>query len=168
MAAATLKLATIFSFTIVTLLLALAAQISALSTDHHSQLPIFEDNTSTDDQDDDEVYVLDNLVPNFRSRSRFLASMMIKKGAHCDPGRNICNGVSANNGTSLLYCCKTHCRNVFSDRNNCGRCRNKCKFGQLCCQGRCTDIAYNDNHCGKCKKKCPSGIKCEFGTCGYA
>ncbi|KAL5804541.1 hypothetical protein ACOSQ3_031341 [Xanthoceras sorbifolium] len=160
MAAASLKLATIFSLTIVTLLLALGAQISALSTD---LAPIFEDT----DQDD-EVYVLDNPAPSFRSRSRFLASI-IKKGTHCDPDhRSICNGVSANNGTSLLYCCKTHCRNVLSDRNNCGRCGNKCKYGELCCQGTCTYVANNVNHCGKCNKKCPSGLKCDFGTCGYA
>ncbi|XP_044482876.1 protein GRIM REAPER [Mangifera indica] len=123
------------------------------------------------DADDNEVYVLDNPVPNFRSRSRMLTqgSNVIKKGTHCDPEhKNICDGVSANKGTSLLYCCKTHCRNILSDMNNCGRCGVKCKFGERCCNGRCTSVVYNDNHCGKCNRKCPFGVKCEFGSCGYA
>ncbi|KAJ0101927.1 hypothetical protein Patl1_04683 [Pistacia atlantica] len=94
---------------------------------------------------------------------------MIKKGTHCDPEhKNICNGVSANNGTSLLYCCKTHCRNVLGDMNNCGRCGVKCKFGERCCNGSCISVVYNDNHCGKCNKKCPYGVKCDYGSCGYA
>ncbi|KAK9938076.1 hypothetical protein M0R45_014835 [Rubus argutus] len=118
--------------------------------------------------EDEEEYVLDTPIPNFRSRSRFLASI-IKKGAHCDPVKyNICNGISANNGTSILHCCKTHCRNTLGDRNNCGKCGHKCKLGQLCCHGSCAYVAYNDNHCGKCARKCSSGVKCEYGSCGYA
>ncbi|XVF78530.1 hypothetical protein PTKIN_Ptkin14bG0141300 [Pterospermum kingtungense] len=128
------------------------------------------------EDDDEEDYLLDNplIIPNLRSRSRFLSTTMkkdkIKKGAHCDSNsyHNICNGVSANNGTSLLYCCKKHCRNVLRDWNNCGQCGHRCKFGQRCCGGVCTDVVFNANHCGKCDKKCSPGVKCEFGYCGYA
>ncbi|KAJ7981751.1 Stigma-specific Stig1 family protein [Quillaja saponaria] len=106
---------------------------------------------------------------HFRSsRSRFLTSI-IKKGTQCDQkARNICNGVSANKGTSLLFCCKTHCRNVLGDRNNCGRCGQKCGHGERCCGGVCTKILHNVNHCGKCNKKCSAGVGCENGFCGYA
>lgn len=122
------------------------------------------------DGEEDEVYVLDDhfLGLNVRSGSRFLANK-IKKGAHCDASaNNICSGISVNNGTGLLQCCKKHCRNVLGDRNNCGTCRHNCGFGQLCCSGKCTDIAYNVDHCGKCDKKCSKGVKCEYGVCGYA
>ncbi|KAJ4726326.1 Stigma-specific Stig1 family protein [Melia azedarach] len=121
------------------------------------------------DFEDPEVYVLDNPPLSFTSRSRYFPSI-IRKGTHCNPdsNNNICNGVSANNGTSLLYCCKTHCRNILGDRNNCGKCGSKCKFGQLCCNGSCTYVGDNENHCGKCHKKCPNGVKCEGGMCGYA
>lgn len=119
-------------------------------------------------EDDDGFYVLDEPLPNLRSRSRFLASV-IKKGTHCDPiNNNVCNGISANNGTSLLYCCKTHCRNVLRDRNNCGACGQKCKLGELCCNGTCINIAYSTDNCGKCNNKCLPGLKCQYGTCGYA
>ncbi|PON71119.1 Stigma-specific protein [Parasponia andersonii] len=122
-----------------------------------------------DDDDNDESYILDESPSNVRSRSRFLASYIIKKGTHCDPVKyNICNGVPANKGKSLLYCCKAHCRNVLGDRNNCGRCGQKCKFGERCCNGSCTNVLFNKNHCGKCDKQCKKGVACDYGYCGYA
>lgn len=120
--------------------------------------------------DDPEDYTIDDhfLSLNLRSGSRF-HKQKIKKGAHCNvQTNNICAGISVNNGTGLLQCCKKHCRNVLGDRNNCGSCGHKCGFSQLCCGGTCNDVAYNVNHCGKCDKKCQAGVKCEFGTCGYA
>ncbi|KAJ9182913.1 hypothetical protein P3X46_006846 [Hevea brasiliensis] len=117
---------------------------------------------------EDEEYVLDTPLPNLRSRSRFLATV-IKEGTDCNHiARNICNGVSANSGTSLLQCCKTHCRNVLGDENNCGQCGNKCRFGELCCNGSCVNVAYNAYHCGKCNNKCAPGTPCNYGSCGYA
>ncbi|TQE04919.1 hypothetical protein C1H46_009390 [Malus baccata] len=123
--------------------------------------------SSSELEDNDEVYVIDSPNPNFRSRSKFLASI-IKKGAQCNPIKNICNGISANKGTGILYCCKKHCRNVLSDKNNCGKCGNKCKFGMRCCNGTCMNTTSDANNCGKCGKKCKYGVKCEYGYCGYA
>ncbi|KAF5728301.1 hypothetical protein HS088_TW21G00448 [Tripterygium wilfordii] len=153
MATCVLKLTTILSLVLLIIII------------FHSQSSISAD---IEEEDGDDYYILDSPVPQFRSRSRFLASI-IKKGTHCNPiTKNICNGISANNGTSLLYCCKKHCRNILGDRNNCGRCRNKCGFGERCCQGKCTKVLRNVGHCGKCNKKCSPGIKCENGYCGYA
>ncbi|KAM7503990.1 hypothetical protein LguiB_002894 [Lonicera macranthoides] len=124
---------------------------------------------STDLEDDTEdEYILDAPFNHTRLRSRFLAS--IKKGTYCDDqyANNVCNGVSANQGKSLLYCCKTHCRNIWGDRNNCGRCGNKCTLGELCCSGTCTRVAYNNAHCGKCNNECSNGHTCHYGFCGYA
>ncbi|TYH74576.1 hypothetical protein ES332_D05G408700v1 [Gossypium tomentosum] len=129
-----------------------------------------------EDFDDEEEYVPDEpvIIPNLRSRSRFLKTSpkkdKIRKGVHCepDPYHNICNGLSVNNGTGILYCCKTHCRNVLRDWNNCGECGHRCKFGERCCGGVCTDVVYNVNHCGKCDKQCSPGVQCDFGYCGYA
>ncbi|KAH7512563.1 hypothetical protein FEM48_Zijuj12G0103700 [Ziziphus jujuba var. spinosa] len=115
------------------------------------------------EEDDMEEYVLDNPVPNSGSRSRFLGSSgVIKKGTRCNAMKyNVCNGVWANKGTSLLNCCKSHCRNVLGDKNNCGRCGNKCKFGERCCNGSCTNVLSNSNHCGKCDRKCKHGVGCQ-------
>lgn len=134
--------------------------------------------TSTEDEEnDDDEYVLDNssfTSPNgMTTRSRFLTTSIkktLKKGTQCDakPKRNVCNGVWADKGTSLLHCCKKHCRNVLGDRNNCGKCGRKCKMGERCCGGVCTNVLKNKNNCGKCKKKCARGVKCEYGYCGYA
>ncbi|CAN6691060.1 unnamed protein product [Malus baccata var. baccata] len=113
--------------------------------------------SSSDLEDDDEV-----------SGSRFLASI-IRKGAQCDPTKhNICNGISTNKGAGILYCCKKHCRNVLSDKNNCGKCWKQCKFGMRCCNGTCMNTTSDANNCGKCGKKCKYGVKCEYGYCGYA
>ncbi|XP_008795209.2 protein GRIM REAPER-like [Phoenix dactylifera] len=105
---------------------------------------------------------------NSRSGGRFLAEN-VKKGEQCDPvTNNICSGTGAKDGTQLLDCCKNHCRDVLGDRNNCGICGNKCKFGQLCCSGKCTAVAYDVENCGKCGKVCNPGVRCEYGSCGYA
>ncbi|KAL1299526.1 hypothetical protein HN51_044077 [Arachis hypogaea] len=129
-------------------------------------------NDIENDDEDDEEYVVDTplLLTSHKATSRFLSSIIIKKGAHCDVvTNNICNGIPANKGKGLLFCCKKHCRNVLSDRNNCGVCGHKCKvLGERCCNGVCTNVWYNDNHCGKCNNKCSNGDKCGNGFCGYA
>ncbi|WOL00749.1 hypothetical protein Cni_G09462 [Canna indica] len=106
-----------------------------------------------------------------RAGSRLLAAeAAVKKGDQCDPSAraNACPGIPAKDGTQLLYCCKNHCRNVLSDRNNCGQCGNKCGFGELCCAGKCTAVAYDINSCGECGAVCAPGLRCEYGACGYA
>ncbi|CAD5164864.1 unnamed protein product [Musa acuminata subsp. malaccensis] len=103
-----------------------------------------------------------------RAGSRFLAQG-VKKGDRCDPvANNVCSGVQAKDGTQLLYCCKSHCRNVLNDRNNCGACGVRCGFGQLCCKGKCTAVAYDVDNCGKCGTVCQPELRCEYGSCGYA
>lgn len=121
------------------------------------------------DIEDDEEYVLDVPMMSMRPGSRFLASVL-KKGARCTAipvQYNICNGVKANNGTSLLNCCKKHCRNILGDRNNCRQCGHKCKFNERCCHGTCTNIISNVDNCGKCDRKCKPGVRCEYKICGY-
>ncbi|XP_021894670.1 protein GRIM REAPER, partial [Carica papaya] len=145
--------------------------LSSLVVTLHLQGAAATFSNSIEEDDDQVVYVIDApIVGSLPSRSRFLASKtVIKKGTRCNRiSNNICNGISANNGTSILNCCKKHCRNVLGDMNNCGRCGKKCKFGERCCRGACTNVVSNANHCGKCSKKCESGVRCEFGTCGYA
>uniref|UniRef100_A0A0D3CQL8 Uncharacterized protein n=1 Tax=Brassica oleracea var. oleracea TaxID=109376 RepID=A0A0D3CQL8_BRAOL len=126
------------------------------------------------DEEDPEFYILDEALTilsnvTVSSKTRLLVSKYkkIKKGMRCHvESYNICNGFKANNGTSLLHCCKMHCRNILGDMNNCGRCGKKCGFGQRCCGGVCTYVNFNPNHCGKCTRKCKSGFECEYGYCG--
>ncbi|KAG4981457.1 hypothetical protein JHK82_034699 [Glycine max] len=119
-------------------------------------------------EEEEEEYVLDTPIPHLGPRSRFLATI-IKKGRQCDrETNNICNGVRANKGRDLLFCCKKHCRNVLSDKNNCSVCGNKCKQGERCCNGVCTNVLSNVRHCGKCNKQCSPGDSCGNGVCGYA
>ncbi|XP_060190948.1 protein GRIM REAPER [Lycium barbarum] len=136
------------------------------STSKADQNSAFLYDDESEDINDDEYYTLDTPFSNLRTK---YPVTKIRKGASCDAqSNNICDGVSANNGTSMLYCCKKHCRNILGDMNNCGQCQKKCKFGQRCCGGVCTDVVYNPLHCGKCNKACLPGVKCDFGYCGYA
>ncbi|KAL3821202.1 hypothetical protein ACJIZ3_007107 [Penstemon smallii] len=127
-----------------------------------------------DDNGDDQEYVLDDPITYVKStsRSRFLTTSVKKtiKNTSCDAKTKpyVCNGVSADKGKSLLYCCKKHCRDVLGDKNNCGRCGHKCRLGERCCGGVCTNVLVNKSNCGKCGKKCARGVKCEYGYCGYA
>ncbi|KAJ0964825.1 hypothetical protein J5N97_025963 [Dioscorea zingiberensis] len=99
---------------------------------------------------------------NPRSGSRFLANVV--KGDRCDPvTNNVCSGLPAKDNTQLLNCCKNHCRNILSDRNNCGACSNKCGFGQLCCNGKCTAVAYDVGNCGECGNVCKPGVRYDDG-----
>ncbi|WJX73290.1 hypothetical protein P8452_57091 [Trifolium repens] len=147
---------------ILSLLISLALFVSSNDDDinHHDM--------EEEDEEEQDFYVVDTPLQNQRSRSRFLASI-IKKGTHCDrETNNICNGVRANKGKDLLFCCKKHCRNILSDKNNCNVCGHKCKQGEKCCNGICTNVMSNVNHCGKCKKECSNGDPCGNGFCGYA
>jgi hypothetical protein len=149
---------TILKLTIIlSLLISLSLFVSSNDDDnnHHD----------IEDEEEQEYYVLDT---HHGSRSRFLANI-IKKGRQCNrETNNICNGVRANKGNDLLFCCKKHCRNVLSDKNNCNVCGNKCKQGERCCNGVCTNVLSNVRHCGKCKKECSNGDPCGNGFCGYA
>ncbi|KAK2369438.1 Stigma-specific Stig1 family protein [Trifolium repens] len=147
---------------ILSILISLALFVSSNDDDinHHDM--------EEEDEEEQDFYVVDTPLQNQRSRSRFLASI-IKKGTHCDrETNNICNGVRANKGKDLLFCCKKHCRNILSDKNNCNVCGHKCKQGEKCCNGICTNVMSNVNHCGKCKKECSNGDPCGNGFCGYA
>ncbi|CAM8952933.1 unnamed protein product [Rhodiola kirilowii] len=158
MASTTLTLAAILCFIVSSLNLAM--QVQSLSYDQ-------------DIDEDESEYILDTpFVQGGLGTRRSLATVIknIKKGAHCTADQhNICNGVRANNGTSLLNCCKKHCRNILADMNNCGACGIKCRgFGKRCCNKKCTDILRNKNNCGKCGRKCDKGTGCGYGVCGYA
>ncbi|XP_073148068.1 protein GRIM REAPER [Henckelia pumila] len=136
----------------------------------------FQNASSLEDEENDDVeeYVLDSPLGGNRlsTRSRFLvatSNKVLKKGASCDAKNNpnVCNGVSANKGTGLLYCCKKHCRDVLSDWNNCGACGRRCQQWERCCGGVCTNVRTSTDNCGKCNRKC-GGVTCDFGVCGYA
>lgn len=127
-----------------------------------------------DEDEDDSLYILDvpfnETTTSSRLRSsRFLANVIIKKGTRCATysKTNVCNGVKANKGTGLLYCCKNHCRNVLGDWNHCGGCGHRCMMNEKCCNGRCVDVLFNRYHCGRCNRICLSFETCENGLCGY-
>ncbi|XP_068498601.1 protein GRIM REAPER [Phaseolus vulgaris] len=141
---------------------------STLHDSHFASSTDVDEDHEDINEEEEEEYVLDTRIPHLGPRSRFLATI-IKKGRQCNlETNNICNGVRANKGRDLLFCCKKHCRNVLSDKNNCKVCGNKCKLGQRCCDGVCTNVLSNASHCGKCNKKCSPGDSCGSGVCGYA
>jgi hypothetical protein len=58
------------------------------------------------------------------------------------------------------------CRDLRSDRNNCGLCGTVCPPGQSCCSGRCVSLATDVSNCGRCGTVCPTGQPCIGGQCG--
>ncbi|XP_047307314.1 protein GRIM REAPER-like [Impatiens glandulifera] len=137
----------------------------------HSTTAIFSD--IEEDVDQDEYHLDTPFAHMMRSRFLSTSTTSIKKGVNCNLYSSnrrvrVCNGVSVNKGTGLLYCCKKHCRNVLSDRNNCGKCGKKCKQCERCCKGKCTNVGNNKSNCGKCGHKCKRGLPCAYGICGYA
>ncbi|CAN8252882.1 unnamed protein product [Cochlearia groenlandica] len=88
---------------------------------------------------------------------------------HCNKDNEICSSSYYSNGpNSTMTCCNNKCMDLSTDDNNCGECKNKCKFGQTCCRGQCVYVAYDKRHCGECNHSCDFGQFCVYGLCNYA
>jgi hypothetical protein len=72
------------------------------------------------------------------------------------------------------------CRDLATDRLNCGMCGNACAPGEVCsmgtcvttcpagstlCGGRCVDTSSDAANCGACGMVCPAGTTCSGGAC---
>ncbi|XP_030542872.1 stigma-specific STIG1-like protein 2 [Rhodamnia argentea] len=101
-------------------------------------------------------------LPSKRS-SRFLADTRNPRAAdHCNKDGEVCTALGEN-----YTCCNNKCVDLSYDKNNCGGCKNKCKFTYGCCGGRCTSLAYDKRNCGRCGNRCPTGDLCFYGLCNY-
>ncbi|KAI3441685.1 uncharacterized protein J3R85_002292 [Psidium guajava] len=95
--------------------------------------------------------------------SRFLADTSNPRAAdHCHKDGEICTALGKN-----YTCCNNKCVELSYDENNCGGCKNKCKYTYGCCGGRCTDLAYDKRNCGACGNRCPTSDLCFYGMCNY-
>ncbi|XP_042465696.1 stigma-specific STIG1-like protein 1 [Zingiber officinale] len=65
-------------------------------------------------------------------------------------------------------CCRKHCLEVASDRQNCRECGRKCRYGEACCGGRCVSVMYDGKNCGGCKRGCKKGSLRSYGMCSDA
>ncbi|KAJ7525016.1 hypothetical protein O6H91_17G032500 [Diphasiastrum complanatum] len=84
----------------------------------------------------------------------------------CGQHPSICND-TVKSGGSITCCFGIYCKDLSTDRNNCGRCGNFCGFGLTCCNGSCINLFRNKHHCGNCETACFGNAECEFGLCGY-
>jgi hypothetical protein len=77
-----------------------------------------------------------------------------------------------------LYCSADGCRDVLTDNQHCGTCRNVCTGGKSCqsgtclcpgtladCGGICRDLQIDAQHCGACGNTCLGGKICQNGIC---
>ncbi|XVF70721.1 hypothetical protein PTKIN_Ptkin11bG0185300 [Pterospermum kingtungense] len=83
---------------------------------------------------------------------------------HCHKDNEVCYVQGGHNST----CCNNKCVNLVTDSNNCGACKNKCKFTAVCCRGKCVNTSFDKRHCGACNHRCEKGQYCVYGMCGYA
>jgi cysteine-rich repeat protein len=102
------------------------------------------------------------------------------------------DGLSCVDGGCRLECpagfaeCSGACRDLGSDRANCGACGTSCGAGEVCstgscelscgiglteCGGSCVDLATSEAHCGACAAPCPGAAgafpACAMSRCGY-
>lgn len=74
--------------------------------------------------------------------------------------------------------CADGCKNLQTDRDNCGACGKKCALGELCDLGNCTascsgmlcgtscvNTQTDEEHCGVCFKSCLAAQECVGGSC---
>lgn len=105
--------------------------------------------------------------------NRFLAQKEVGErnpnaADHCNKNPEICTLYGGGGSNSTMTCCNNKCIDVASDNDNCGACKNKCKFSQTCCRGQCVYVAYDKRHCGQCNHPCELGELCVYGLCNYA
>lgn len=82
----------------------------------------------------------------------------------CDMFPRLCRA----KGSQGPDCCRRQCVNVKTDDFNCGRCGQRCRFGEACCGGKCVNVVHDHKNCGSCMNKCKRGSFCQFGMCSYA
>jgi hypothetical protein len=78
------------------------------------------------------------------------------------------------------YPCGAVCRDIMTDRNNCGGCNVSCTGRESCQQGHCMarcsdtetscpdgchDLQYDTLNCGICGNICPVGLVCNKSVC---
>lgn len=101
----------------------------------------------------------------FASRpDRLLAQSIRAASVTCDKYPRVCQA----DRSPGPDCCKKQCVDVSTDRQNCGKCGNKCKYSEICCGGRCVNPSNDRTHCGKCNNQCGKGSLCSYGFCNYA
>jgi hypothetical protein len=95
-------------------------------------------------------------------------------------------GIRAEIAEGRLICpldnapCNGVCRDVSSDRNNCGTCGFQCGTGFECtlgtctpfcnsgltyCNGACVSLQTDNSNCGSCGHACITGVACTNGQC---
>lgn len=90
--------------------------------------------------------------------SRFLQSTNSRAASGCKNQEWICGSA----------CCNNKCVTLETDNNNCGACRNKCKYTEVCCRGECVNVSFDKRHCGGCNHRCLPKYYCVYGMCNYA
>ncbi|WCJ20212.1 Stigma-specific Stig1 family protein [Euphorbia peplus] len=103
-------------------------------------------------------------MSSLRGVNRFLAENSSRATMTCDKYPRTCRA----KGSSGPDCCKKRCVNSLTDKLNCGKCGNKCKFSEICCKGKCVNSMFDEKNCGGCSNKCKKGSQCVYGMCSYA
>jgi hypothetical protein len=98
----------------------------------------------------------------------------------CGAGLWCIDGACAFACPSELTNCADSCRDLLTDRVNCGACGNTCDAGDVCsmgvctrsceaglteCSGSCRDLLSDRAHCGACGNICDAGDVCSMGVC---
>ncbi|KAA8515533.1 hypothetical protein F0562_018856 [Nyssa sinensis] len=127
------------------------------STSDEEELP-FDDDEEIGTETSD-IPLPESQKPSYlRGSGRFLAQTT------CDSYPKICRV----KGSPGRDCCNKKCVDLKTDKLNCGKCGQKCKYSEICCKGKCLNPLSDKKHCGSCNNKCKKGTKCVYGMCNYA
>jgi hypothetical protein len=101
-------------------------------------------------------------------------------GHACPPGQVCAGGSCVLSCQSGLTNCSDVCRDLQTDRSNCGNCSQTCLSGYICvagscllscqsgltsCGGVCRNLQYDSSNCGTCGTVCTSQRICSGGAC---
>ncbi|KAJ9672176.1 hypothetical protein PVL29_025706 [Vitis rotundifolia] len=151
-----MKIMKIIFMIAITMAVAISLSMTNIAEEEKDSLPLHRtDDSSTSSR------VLE--MPSKRA-SRFLAVQTNPRAAdHCKKDNEVCDTSHGTNST----CCNNKCVYLQTDKDNCGTCKNKCKYTQSCCRGQCVYLSMDKRHCGKCNNRCKKGDDCIFGMCDY-
>jgi hypothetical protein len=124
----------------------------------------------------------DNICVNTRTSNNHCGACdrSCPRGSYCSSSKCCPDGTVNRKGICCPFThqnCNGECKNLQSDKENCGTCGNRCADNFICskgkccpngrinCSGVCVNLRTDEDNCGACGRRCASTSRCVDRSC---